>query len=256
VSTWNEILEEFTPISLEEMDAVKLMNRMDTKFSFPLVQLPALLERLKADYKVLSIEGKRISNYVSKYVDTPDLQFFKHHHSGKVNRCKVRFRTYTESSQTYFEVKFKNNKQRTLKSRIRVELESSEITEKCLALLGNYIPTDNLELVPSIRIDYDRITLVNKIHQERVTLDLNLTFFRGDATKTFPQLVIAEVKRDKLAHRSPFLVLMKEKHIRPGSLSKYCFGLAQLETSLKQNNFKPRISSLIQKSNASSRYLF
>jgi hypothetical protein len=157
--------------------------------------------------------------------------------------------------QTYFEVKFKNNKQRTLKSRIRVDLNSTEITDKCLALLSNYISTEQLELTPSIRIDYDRITLVNKIHQERVTLDLNLTFYRGEATKTFPQLVIAEVKRDKLAHRSPFLHLMKEKHIRPGSLSKYCFGLAQLEPALKQNNFKPRISSLIQKSNASIGHL-
>jgi hypothetical protein len=44
-------------------------------------------------------------------------------------------------------------------------------------------------------------------------------------TELLNQLVIAEVKQDsKIA--SPFITIMRHKHIRQGSISKYCFGVA------------------------------
>ena len=36
----------FNPISLNEMDGVKLMNRSDTKFTFSFEKLPSLFENL------------------------------------------------------------------------------------------------------------------------------------------------------------------------------------------------------------------
>ena len=35
----NSVLEQFSPISLKEMDSVELMNRFDSKFIFPLLSL-------------------------------------------------------------------------------------------------------------------------------------------------------------------------------------------------------------------------
>ena len=42
------ILNKFSPISLAEMDRVKLMNRIDTKFAFRIGLLEELLHELKS----------------------------------------------------------------------------------------------------------------------------------------------------------------------------------------------------------------
>ena len=54
----------FNPISLSEMDGVKLMNRSDTKFTFRADKLPSLFENLIPFYNVLEIDGKRIHSYI------------------------------------------------------------------------------------------------------------------------------------------------------------------------------------------------
>jgi hypothetical protein len=45
-----EQLKAFDPISLQEMDRVKLMNRVDTKFAFDKNTLIQILPLLKANY--------------------------------------------------------------------------------------------------------------------------------------------------------------------------------------------------------------
>ena len=69
----------FNPISLSEMDGVKLMNRSDTKFTFRADKLPSLFENLIPFYNVLEIDGKRIHSYKSLYFDTNDRKFYKDH---------------------------------------------------------------------------------------------------------------------------------------------------------------------------------
>ena len=51
----SEILKTFDPISLQEMDNVKLMDRTDTKFTFNIRELPAVLQEAKSDYKILEV---------------------------------------------------------------------------------------------------------------------------------------------------------------------------------------------------------
>ena len=54
-----ELLEQFPAITLEEMSAVKLMNRIDTKFVTTLPQLERLLEMAQGDYYAQEIGGER-----------------------------------------------------------------------------------------------------------------------------------------------------------------------------------------------------
>ncbi|HRD38564.1 MAG TPA: VTC domain-containing protein, partial [Bacteroidia bacterium] len=68
------ILMHFEPISLKEMDAVKLMDRTDTKFTFTENELEKVLLMVKDDYKVLEVEGKRQSAYKTLYYDTDNLK--------------------------------------------------------------------------------------------------------------------------------------------------------------------------------------
>ena len=238
-----DILNQFSPITLAEMDGVKLMDRTDTKFTFNINELSAILEDAKEYYKILSVEGNRISRYKTLYFDTEDFDLYNEHHSGKLNRYKIRYRTYVESNIGFLEVKFKNNKGRTLKTRIK-EIEVPELhTGKAFEFLKKTLPFDPLILLPKIWINYSRITLVNKVSAERLTLDLGLEFEKDGKTELMDKLVIAEVKQDsKVA--SPFIDIMRNKHIRQGSISKYCFGVASSYDEVKKNNFKQKLSNV------------
>jgi len=113
-----DILANFDPIMLEEMDSVKLMDRTDTKFVFSFDQLPGILEAIRPYYRALEISGTRVSKYETLYYDTDDFNLYQRHHCGKMNRYKIRSRKYVESDLHFFEVKYKNNKGRTINNRI------------------------------------------------------------------------------------------------------------------------------------------
>lgn len=239
----SEILNQFEPITLQEMDGVKLMDRTDTKFTFNINELPAILNEAKNHYKIVDIEGNRISRYKTLYFDTPDFSLYNKHHCGKLNRYKIRHRIYVESNIGYLEVKFKNNKGRTLKTRIKETGFSDLKTGRAFEFLQKMLPFSPLDLIPKIWINYSRITLVNKLSAERLTLDLNLEFEKDGKKKMLNQLVIAEVKQDSKA-ASPFISMMRQKHICEGSISKYCLGVATSFPEEKRNNFKQKLYNI------------
>ncbi len=236
----NHILNEFAPITLKEMDSVKLMDRTDTKFIFRYDQLPELLNQLKNDYRILDINDNRISKYESLYFDTKNFDLYHSHHRGKPSRFKIRFRKYVESDLHYFEVKFKNNKGRTIKDRVKQKQIDGSIKDNAEELLTHKTPLKSDNLEAKMWVNYSRITFVNKHSPERVTIDLNLTFKNNEQNKTIHNLVIAEVKQDKFVI-SAFLKLMKKYHIREGAISKYCYGVVTLFEKIKHNNFKPKL---------------
>lgn len=239
----SEALFQFAPVSLQEMDNVKLMDRTDTKFLFKMEQLPYFLEELSNSYRVLEVSSKRICRYETLYFDTPNFQLYLHHQNGKLNRYKVRYRRYIESDLSFFEIKFKNNKGRTIKNRVKKKAIEYSITGKAENLLRENTNLDPALLEPKIWVNYSRITLVNTFLKERVTIDVNLSFKNTVASSGLENLVIAEVKQESCAS-SPFIDLMKKNHIRRGSISKYCLGIASLYKDVKQNNYKPKLLNL------------
>lgn len=238
-----EILNTFTPITLAEMDSVKLMDRTDTKFLFPVNSLHAILNEIKDQYRILEVNGNRISQYESLYFDTPDFDLFHQHRRGKLNRYKVRFRRYVESELNFFEIKFKNNKGRTIKDRVKQKHIDGKIQDKAEVLLKEKTTIVPNTLEAKFWVNYSRITFVNKNSPERVTLDLNLQFKNETQLKNIENLVIAEVKQDKTTP-SPFIKVMRKHYIREGSISKYCFGVISLFEKIKHNNFKPKLISI------------
>jgi hypothetical protein len=236
----NSILAEFSPITLKEMDNVKLMDRTDTKYVFAFQQLPLFLEQLRNDYRILAVEGSRISRYESLYFDTKNFDLYHCHHRRKPSRFKIRFRKYVESNLHFFEVKFKNNKGRTIKSRVKQNGIDGSIKDAAELLLKDKTPLESSNLEAKIWVNYSRITFVNKFSPERVTIDIELTFKNNEKSKSIHNLVIAEVKQDK-AVSSAFVKLMKKYHVREGSISKYCYGVINLFDKIKHNNFKPNL---------------
>lgn len=117
-------------IQLEEMEQVKLMNRTDTKYWFHFKHLQELLQEIKNDYFVLEINQKSELPYSTTYYDTLNNSMFLEHHNGKLNRYKVRRRSYVSSEICFLEMKFKNNKGRTIKKRISSGFGNIMFTEK------------------------------------------------------------------------------------------------------------------------------
>jgi hypothetical protein len=239
----SQILQEFEPIDLKEMDAVKLMNRTDTKFLFTMKQFETVLNEVKDQYRVLEVNGKRLNQYKTLYYDTANLNLYAQHHKGKLNRYKIRHRTYVESETGFIEVKFKNNKGRTIKKRIKELMPPLNWEGENKLFLNKTQPFEPSTLIPAIWVNYCRYTLVHKTELERLTIDINLEFVKDSVTKSLDGLVIAEVKQEK---RKPtaFLKMMKKYHIREGSISKYCMGIALTCDGIKKNNFKKKLLTL------------
>lgn len=243
------ILETFSKISLSEMDKVKLMSRVETKFVFKLNELPNLLSILSKDYRVVEIEKNTMPAYESFYFDDKNLFFYSEHQRGRQNRFKVRYRRYVESNLIFFEVKHKR-KGRTTKNRIRVnELKKSLGIEEKDFLKTTLIP--QLNLVPSLSNSYKRITLVNKKTIERLTLDIDLNSVYGEKETSLSDIVIAELKQERITRSSPFYVAAKKLRFRSFRLSKYCTGLIQTNgmKGLKYNRFKKKLIQINKLSN-------
>lgn len=235
---------EFEPISLAEMDSVKLMNRTDAKFLIPLAMFSAILTDLLPHYRILDVNGLRLADYETLYFDTESLQLYHEHQSGRLNRYKIRQRNYVQSNLIFTEVKFKNNKGRTIKTRVRQQVLPGEtMDDNVCSFLQRQTPFYAAELQPVLWVDYTRLTLVSRTTAERLTLDLNLTFRNGNTTKNYAPVVVAEVKQESLKH-SFFLDLMKKYKLREGSISKYCLGIISLYRHVKHNRFKLKLNHL------------
>ena len=239
------ILDNFTSISLDEMDEVKLMNRVDTKFAFSFIEFKRILFQLETNYKVLEIEGTRTPFYESLYFDEMNFKFYNDHHIGRVDRYKVRFRKYVESDLTFLEIKHKV-KGRTKKSRIVVDEISNELTnENQISFLKKNI-SETIDLKPKLWNSFHRITLVNNKLKERLTFDFQMMFKWETKEINFNNLIIAELKQEIINRNSPFYILMKSNQIRPYRLSKYCIGAIELyaKDKIKYNRFKEKLLKL------------
>lgn len=234
-------LKYFEPISLKEMSAVKLMNRIDTKFVTTAERLSQLLELLTPEYYIQETAETRRFPYHTVYFDTPDQQMYNIHQCGKKRRFKVRMRTYVNSGEHFLEVKSKNNKGRTRKKRIEIERMHRE-PELHSEFLERHLPYVPAELVPQIENRFERITLVNRAFTERMTIDTGLWFHNlvtGEEV-FLDNIVIIELKRDG-GVPSPALKHLLSLRIKASGFSKYCMGMAFTNSGLRMNRFKERM---------------
>ena len=238
----NDILSTFSPISLEQMSGVKLMNRTDTKFVTNTERLRQLLEMARDDYYVQEIDGERNLEYDTTYFDTTQFDMYNQHQWGHTNRQKIRFRTYCISGLQFMEVKTKNNHGRTKKKRI--EVTDMDVQDEVKRLfLNKHLRYGVDTLQPALNNHFSRITLVNKGKTERLTIDSALRFHNllSDQELDMGGLVIIELKRDGQVY-SPVLEMLRQLRIQPHGFSKYCMGSALTGSDhLQVNRFKRKL---------------
>lgn len=238
------ILDGFKPIALADMQGVELMDRADTKFVISKDELLSILPLMIPHYQVLEIGGLRCSSYETLYYDTLDFFFYTRHHNGKMNRWKIRKRTYVESNLTFLEVKFKTNRDQTKKDRTKLPEVSSSLSESESEFIQNETHFER-ELVPKLWNFFTRVALVSPLHQERVTIDFGLSYRNLSGEQyALSNTVIVEVKQPRRNRMSPFVAELHRRHIHPEGISKYCLGVANLYSGIKKNAFKPKIRKI------------
>lgn len=233
-------LNSFQAISLAEMDSVRLMDRVDTKFAISMAELPKLLHQLKGIYHVLEINGLRLPSYESMYFDDEQFSFYKAHHNGREERFKVRIRNYVESGLYFLEVKHRL-KGRVVKKRIRINGFEKDLSEKSREFVESIVKGAG-PLQSSMMNSYRRMTLVDTVRHERLTIDIDLSFSWEGKTERFDNIVILELKQKRFDRHGQFNQIMRSMGKRPYRLSKYCIGsLSLYQSKLKKNMFKEKI---------------
>lgn len=241
---------KFEPISLDQMDQVRLMRRTDLKFVFNLQYLPKLLKMALDNYYMVEIKDEREQLYKTTYFDTADYRMYQQHHNGKLNRHKVRIRKYIYTQQEFLEIKRKTNRGETIKNRIEHCTDGSipVNTEQSNEFVSKYTPYDSELLIPTLGNRFTRLTLVNKDYSERITLDYKLKFTdlkHQNKTKT-KGICVAEIKKSRDTTTSPFLSYLNNLRIRSMGFSKYCLGMALLNPEVKNNLFKQKLRLIVK----------
>ena len=239
-----ELLSQFTPIELGQLrERDRLFDRLDTKYLLGESDVISILSAVSADYRVLQVEGERISRYRTLYFDTPQLDLYLQHHNHQGVRSKVRTREYLETGDRHLEIKRRIKRGRTMKDRQLVNQSTSVIADIPEALSAARFPDPEL-LEPSLLNTFRRITLLRLDTAERVTIDLDLHFaFRGrDAD--LPRVAVVEFKQHRVDRSSPLFVELRHRGFRATRFSKYCIGIALLSDQIKHNAFNPQLRTL------------
>lgn len=230
-------LNTLVPISLNEIGNAKLMNRFETKYILSAGRVAELIYRIKGRFKVLEINNMRVHPYRTTYLDTADNLFFNQHIRGELERNKIRYRKYESSGNIFLEIKKKNNKGRICKWRIENNPGAESFDDIAIEFLDKHISLNSNLLKPILINNFTRATLTGYDLKERITIDYDISFSETDISGKrlyLPYLSIIEVKKEGIAHRSEFQSLLKQQNIRPSGFSKYCFGNAMLNESLKE----------------------
>ena len=246
---FGEDLAPMAPITLEEMNSVKLMNRVDAKYLTNEATLRGILsDAAAAGYRVLETEGQRISPYDTIYYDTPGLRMFCDHHNRRLVRQKVRTRCYVQSGDAFLEIKRKNNHGRTKKKRIGIplsEMMDFHADSPACEYLASHSWFQAGELSPVLETAFRRITLVNPGLTERLTIDTQLQFqnFRSGKSTTLQDAVIIELKQDgRMA--SPMRGILLDRRVKPVRVSKYCIAVTLTDPSARSGRFKVKVRAI------------
>ncbi len=238
------LLNDLDRFPLEQMDNYALLRRVDTKFLYPADELGALIQSLGNDYGLLLSGEHPFATYQTLYFDTPDKTFFHQHRRGQRDRYKIRIRHYLERELSFLEIKRKTNHNVTVKVRRKQDFLDSTINGDELSFLKDRAPCDPSRIVPQIWTNFHRITLVGLGIKERLTVDLGLAFETRDESHSMDGLAVIEVKQPRFWARSPAMLALRARGIRPSGMSKYCTAQATLCPGLRCNRFRPSLRNI------------
>lgn len=246
--TVEQALQSYRPVSLDELKKrAELMQRTDNKYVLTEQQLTYFLQAFQHDFDILHIDGLSSFAYSSAYWDSPCLQTYQDHNKGRRLRYKVRFRHYRDNDLYFFEVKIKGFRNATHKYRLASGPQAyaasrlpTELEQFCHDKLQQHYGRGPVQpLVPSIRVDYQRTTLVARQGAQRITLDNQVSFNCSHTQRCLPaDRYIVEVK--STTGQSPADRWLQRHQSHPVQrCSKYSMGINLLKKTTKNSVFAP-----------------
>lgn len=227
-------------ISLEQLQPLALLDRMDTKYVLHHDQLCEALDRVIHEYDVLEINHVRPGRYITTYFDTSGFGMYFAHHNGERARYKLRCRSYLDSRMVFVEVKMKNNKNRMVKFRRQIDKHVHSFDCIDPAWLPPNFPYHFADVQPVVWNRFRRMTLANFEKGERITVDVDIYFGCGDREFSYEGLAVVEVKQPKFSlTKSPLAMQLHRMHLNPCSISKFCIAASAYYSDFKINHFKP-----------------
>lgn len=245
-----DTLKVFAPISLQQLNAsVSFLERIDTKYLVHVKDLSKIVKELEKDYFVLNIKDIRLFNYDNVYMDSKALDFYYAHERGDDIRVKVRTRNYVDSNLCFFEYKHKEgNLIRKFRYQEDPKLFGTMDTEAkhfFSSIYGSLMEgATKIDIEPMMKTTYKRFTLCSRYGDERITIDLDLSFTDPNNPNSkvveLPHLAIIESKASSVSSRSA--KVMKKFGVKKAAwCSKYCLGLIYFDMVSSQKKFKDTI---------------
>lgn len=248
-------LSGFSAINLTELNATaSYLKRIDRKFLLTEKQFLEILSDLSHDFRALEIGGKRTFLYDNVYMDTEDYLFYNQHQNKVPSRTKIRTRHYTDAGDlAFFEYK---QKEGGVTKKFRYQFPAAEhgtMTKgKVRFFEGVFQSLYNdkaPEISPAMRTRYNRLTLVSKSGEERLTIDFNISVkdLRNKKAKniSLDNLVIIESK--SLSHDCRSIQIIEGHGIkRANSCSKYSLGVIYSGLAEKWSKFQETMNKIAE----------
>ncbi|MBB6629764.1 VTC domain-containing protein [Nocardioides sp. KIGAM211] len=227
----------------EVVEEAARMTRVDRKYLVDRCVAEAFLGRLPASFRVLGIDGRDSTTYSSVYFDTLRLDACRDHVQQRRRRWKVRSRLYVEDQLCRFEVKTRDGRGITEKT-VRLSepgrhgrLGTDESAFVTQVLDDHGLDIDVATLVPSMRVDYTRVTLADTAAHLRVTLDLGVECSLDNGRVWVDEgWVLVETKGG--LRPSPADALLGSLGARPRSFSKYVSAASLLRDDIPDNDVR------------------
>ncbi len=226
-------LSAWPEASRELLEQRELLTRIDRKFLTTREKVETFLSELGDDYHILLAGTSGWARYETCYFDTPCLEAFHEHVRGRRPRFKVRIRHHVDRGRSFLEVKEKTNAGRTVKARRPRTFLDSTLSEDDRDYIAKHCALPALQLEEAVWTNFNRATFVGKHTNERITVDLGLTFEKDSQMKAQPMLGIIEIKQPRLMHTTPAAAALRKIGVREDSVSKYCAAVAALRDDAK-----------------------
>ncbi len=254
------LVQSLGPTSLKQLNAnASMLVRRDNKYVIRSSRMREAVQAFAPYFDVLEIDGRQNFSYETCYFDDANRTCYHDHQRGRRKRFKARIRKYTDTQLCFLELKFKDRRGITDKKRRPHpidrygRLDAAEIEYIRDTHRAQYGRDFDLALEPVIETHTRRSTLVAKEGGERMTIDFDLKFVRGERSFEVDQdIFIVETKSanaNGIADK-----LLRGLHLHPTQrCSKYCLAMAALQLVEKHNSFLPAMRKIDVVSRAGTR---
>jgi hypothetical protein len=226
-------------LTLEQLNEhAELLTRTDRKYIVETGVLARLLAANADQLAVLDIDGRREFGYESVYFDTSDLRLYRDAATSRRIRFKVRTRLYRDADVAVLEVKAKDGRGQTIKSRLDYCVEDRHhLTRAAQEFVDELArcPGIGATLQPVLTTQYLRSTFVDMTPGARYTIDRGLVCTEPAGTAIGLDEAIIETKSGGAT--SAIDRWLWKQGVRPVRISKYCTALAAMRPELPANKW-------------------